>query len=126
MVGNDQELVSTLKSLESKTYKNNARVVFQDVDYNLLSFEDQIKMDLKTDILVGPHGAGLMHNIYMSDRATLIELSVDGSGSLRHFFNLAHWYGRKYIGLNVNNPIDISSLMVTIESAIEEINLNQY
>lgn len=30
----------------------------QDKDYNLLSFEEQIKVDLETDIMVGPHGAG--------------------------------------------------------------------
>jgi len=126
MVENDQEIVTTLKGLETRTYKNKAHVIFQDVDYNLLSLEDQIKMDLSTDILVGPHGAGLMHNIFMRDRATLIELSVDGSGGLRHFYNLANWYGRKYVGLNVNNPIDIPSLMSTIVQTIEETDLSQY
>ena len=27
---------------------------------------------------VGPHGAGLMHNVFMRDRAALVELFVDG------------------------------------------------
>lgn len=40
----------------------------------VLSFEEQIKIDLATDIMVGPHGAGLMHNIFMRDRAALIEV----------------------------------------------------
>jgi hypothetical protein len=25
----------------------------------------QIKIDLETDVMIGPHGAGLMHNIFM-------------------------------------------------------------
>ena len=40
----------------------------------VLSFEEQIKIDLSTDIMVGPHGAGLMHNIFMRDRAALVEV----------------------------------------------------
>lgn len=126
MLENDKEVVDTLKTLETAIYKNGAKVIFQDVDYNLLSFEDQIKVDLQTDILVGPHGAGLMHNIFMRDRATLIELSVDGSGNLRHFYNLAHWYGRNYVGLNVYNPIDVKLLYKTIVDAIEGTNLNEF
>ena len=30
-----------------------SQVIVQDVDYNLLSFEEQIKRDLETDIMIG-------------------------------------------------------------------------
>lgn len=126
VIQNDNELVKELKSLESRTYLNNAIVKFQDVDYNILTFEDQIKVDLSTDILIGPHGAGLMHNIFMRDRAVLMELSIDGSGIQRHFHNLARWYGRTYYGINCNNPINVNSLRIDIVRAIEAIKLDSY
>jgi capsular polysaccharide biosynthesis protein len=91
MIKNDKEVSAALKALETTTGKGGKKVVFQDVDYNVLSFEEQIQIDLQTDIMVGPHGAGLMHNIFMRDRATLIELFVDGSSVNRHFHNLANW-----------------------------------
>lgn len=125
-VRNDAEVVSTLKELETTTFKSGAKVKFQDVDFNLLSFEEQIKVDLETDVLVGPHGAGLMHNIFMRDRAVLVELSVDGSAGLRHFSNLAHWYGRSYHGLSPSNPIDAVLLKEELRHIIEEIPLDSY
>lgn len=52
-------MVAKLRDLEKEVFPNGAQVVFQDKDYNLLSFEEQIKVDLSTDIMVGPHGAGM-------------------------------------------------------------------
>ena len=91
-----------LKGLEKQQFGNGAQVKFQDVDFNLLSFKQQIEVDLDTDVMVGPHGAGLMHNIFMRDRAALVELFVDGSANNRHFHNLAHWFGRSYEGKDNN------------------------
>lgn len=60
-------MVAALKRLESRTFRNGAKVRFQDKDYNLLSFEEQIKVDLETDIMVGPHGAGVCpHGVDLS------------------------------------------------------------
>jgi hypothetical protein len=53
-----RQVVARLKELENQQFANGAEVRFRDADYNLLSFEEQIKMDLETDIMVGPHGAG--------------------------------------------------------------------
>ena len=107
MVRNDAEVVQALKSLEKESFNGGKIVKVQDVDYNILSFEEQIAIDLGTDIMIGAHGAGLMHNIFMRDRATLIELFVDGSSVNRHFHNLAFWYGRNYNGVPITNPIDV-------------------
>jgi hypothetical protein len=126
MVRNDAEVVAALKSLEQQTFPNGAQVRFQDVDYNLLGFKEQIAKDLETDIMVGPHGAGLMHNIFMRDRATLIELFVDGSGVNRHFHNLAFWFGRSYRGVDITNPINVKQLKDILAQEIGKIDLNKY
>ena len=71
-------------------------------------------------------GAGLMHNIFMPDRATLIELFIDGSGANRHFSNLAHWYGRNYEGVSSENPVDVRNIVNIVRSVINSMNLNTY
>jgi protein O-GlcNAc transferase len=103
-------------------------VKFQDVDFNLLSFEEQIKVDLETDILIGPHGAGLMHAIFMRDRGVLIELHIDASGANRHFHNLALWSGHRYVtdGRLDSNPVKVDQLLSVVSREIESMNLDTY
>ena len=43
-------------------------------DFTEMTFEEQVKVDLQTDIMIGPHGAGLMHSVFMRDRGVLVEL----------------------------------------------------
>ena len=126
MIRNDAVVVTALKSLEGETFTNGAVVKLSEVDFNLLSFPEQIKHDLKTDIMVGPHGAGLMHNIFMRSRATLVELFIDGSGVNRHFHNLAHWSGHAYRGETMPNPVDTTKLLGIMRHVIESTNLHQY
>eukprot|EP00607_Mallomonas_marina_P003658 CAMPEP_0182426666 /NCGR_PEP_ID=MMETSP1167-20130531/13178_1 /TAXON_ID=2988 /ORGANISM="Mallomonas Sp, Strain CCMP3275" /LENGTH=668 /DNA_ID=CAMNT_0024608273 /DNA_START=139 /DNA_END=2145 /DNA_ORIENTATION=+ len=126
MLKNEEAVLKALKGLETRSYLNNAHVVVRDVDYNKLSMEEQITVDLQTDIMVGPHGAGLMHNIFMRDRAVLVEMHIDGSGANRHFHNLAHWYGRKYIGQDFSQPVNTELLSNLIAGAIESMDLNAY
>eukprot|EP01035_Chromulina_nebulosa_P019475 gene19475-25357_t len=70
--------------------------------------------------MIGPHGAGLMHNIFMPDNSALIELFVDGSSGNRHFHNLAFWYGRKYNGLTTSNPVDVNQIVNTVNNVIND------
>ena len=70
MIKNDQSIVDAFKGF-SHHEKNGQQItiIFNDADFNKhKTFTDQIAMDLKTDILVGAHGAGLMHNIFMRER----------------------------------------------------------
>ena len=96
------------------------------MDFNLLSFEEQIEVDLTTDVMVGPHGAGLMHNIFMPDRAVLIELHIDNSAANQHFHNLAHWQGRKYVTKTMRNPMNTDDLGRMVSEAIESVDIRAY
>eukprot|EP00614_Pseudopedinella_elastica_P013743 CAMPEP_0172585074 /NCGR_PEP_ID=MMETSP1068-20121228/4546_1 /TAXON_ID=35684 /ORGANISM="Pseudopedinella elastica, Strain CCMP716" /LENGTH=568 /DNA_ID=CAMNT_0013379417 /DNA_START=188 /DNA_END=1895 /DNA_ORIENTATION=- len=126
MIRNDKQVVAALKELETRRWTNGAQVTFRDVDFNLLSFEEQIAVDITTDVMVGPHGAGLMHNIFMPDRGVLVELHIDNSGSNQHFHNLARWQGRKYLTQNMGNPINTNELKRLVASAVESIDINTY
>lgn len=48
----EDKLLSDLKALERETFPNGAKVKIESFDFNLLSFEDQIKIDLQADIMV--------------------------------------------------------------------------
>lgn len=126
MVINEAELVQMLKSLESEPRRDGKTVVINVVNFNELSFEQQVAEDLKTDIMIGPHGAGLTHSAFMRDRARLVELFVDGSGGNRHFHNMAFWYGRGYHELSCSNPVDIQSVKMTLNAAIDAVDINRY
>ncbi|CAN0473917.1 unnamed protein product, partial [Ascophyllum nodosum] len=51
-VKNEAEVLASLRTLQEETFGNGAEVEIRDVDYNLLSFEDQIRNDLETDVMV--------------------------------------------------------------------------
>lgn len=122
---NDADVVRSLKSLEGRSFKNGARLVVQDVDYALIDFETQILTDLDTDVMVGAHGAGLLHNIFMPDRAALVELFIDSSQANRHFHNFAKWHGHRYFSKPMINPIPTSDLIRLVTQAVESIDLSK-
>lgn len=124
-IKNDGVVVSALKGLEERTFPNGARVVFRDLDYSKLSFDEQIAANLDTDVMVGPHGAGLLHNIFMPDRAALVELFIDGSSANRHFHNLARWQGRAYYGSAFSNPVNAPQLVAVVAGAVAGLDLSK-
>lgn len=96
------------------------------MDFNNLSFEEQLVVDVTTDVMVGPHGAGLMHNVFMPDRAVLVELHIDNSAANQHFHNLARWQGRKYLTQTMRNPVDVHALTDLVAGAVESIDISKY
>mmetsp|Transcript_27880 Transcript_27880/g.66394 ORF Transcript_27880/g.66394 Transcript_27880/m.66394 type:complete len:697 (+) Transcript_27880:173-2263(+) len=128
VIKNDKEVVDALKDLERRGGFADGRVmVLVEADYNGIPLEEQLKIDVQTDVMVGPHGAGLTHSLFMPDRAHLIELFVDGSGANKHFHNLARWRGRTgsmYIGTAMSNPVSIDKVMKLVEDAVNEIKID--
>ena len=51
-ISNDGEFSRALQQLEQQQFRNGASVQVRVVDYNKLNFEEQIRMDLQTDIMV--------------------------------------------------------------------------
>lgn len=67
----------------------------QSIDFATLSFAEQIKAVRGTDILVGVHGAGLTHAMFLPESAVVVEILPEG---LEHkgFRNFAALLGHAY------------------------------
>ncbi|KAH3859859.1 EGF domain-specific O-linked N-acetylglucosamine transferase-like [Dreissena polymorpha] len=100
-----------------------------DIQIDLLAMRDQLKMVSHTDILIGMHGAGLSHTLFLPRHAGLIELyPTYWSTANVHFKGMARWRGLyyrswqnsditkelndKYTVVNVNSVISLLSSMV--------------
>ncbi|CAM9823055.1 unnamed protein product [Ascophyllum nodosum] len=125
-VKNEAEVLASLRTLQEETFGNGAEVEIRDVDYNLLSFEDQIRNDLETDVMIGPHGAGLYHIIFTPDRASLIELQIDQTMQRKHFANLARWSGHGYTSKGGPNPVVVDATTSMVREAITRMDLAKH
>ncbi|OBT62436.1 hypothetical protein VE03_08619 [Pseudogymnoascus sp. 23342-1-I1] len=67
----------------------------QSIDFAALSFAEQIEVVRGTDILVGVHGAGLTHAMFLPESAVVVEILPEG---LEHkgFRNFAALLGHAY------------------------------
>lgn len=89
-IKNEKEL---LKSVKRK---------FQDfpisgVQIDLFTLEQQLEMISNTDILIGMHGAGLTHTLFLPQHAGLIELIPNyWSSAMDHFMSIAQWRNLLY------------------------------
>lgn len=128
VVKNDEEVAKKLQDLDNEEYKPPRRVVVQTKDYNVMTLTDQIANDIITDVMVGPHGAGLMHSVFMSDRAMLIELGIDGSGGLKHFENLQKWRRseHQYVRINAKNPVDVNQVFNKVKEMVGKVDISSY
>ena len=89
-IANEEEL---LEGTQSK-YPN---FTIQGVQIDTFEMRQQLQMILDTDILIGMHGAGLTHALFLPPQAGLIELyPTYWSPSNQHFKAIARWRGLHY------------------------------
>lgn len=66
----ERQLIKTISNINDVSYK---KVYFEE-----LSFKDQIRIAYNTDIMIGIHGNGLTHSLFMKPHKTLIEIFPEG------------------------------------------------
>lgn len=65
-------------------------------DFGALSFEEQINVAANSDIMIGPHGAGMTHVLFLKPQSVLIELIPNGWAD-PGYRNLAIFSGKTYL-----------------------------
>ena len=107
------------------------RLRLQIVDFAQLSFQEQIQVASSTDILIGAHGAGLTHCMWMKPRqSALIEIfTTFGEGANHHYHNIAHYMEVGYFSLRSGrlspHVVNIDTLRLKLERAINFVKVNQ-
>lgn len=67
------------------------------VQFERMNLSQQLEVVGQTDLLIGAHGAGLTHSLFLPRSAGLLELFPGYRHAFRfHFYNIARWRGLKY------------------------------
>lgn len=93
---NEQHLIDVLRS------GNGMR--FEVVDLGALSFDEQLRKIRASNVLVGAHGAGLMHVLFLADEAVLLEIHPSYRID-RHFRLAARMAGKIYMPMRSTAPV---------------------
>ena len=64
------------------------------VDFARIPIEDQIRAVAAADVMIGMHGAGLAHALWLPRNGAMVELRVKNDAHWRIFENYAQWGGR--------------------------------
>jgi len=107
-VGNEAELLASLRQSLDKAAATDSRLSgWQIKDYNpgeAHTFTEQVLTATSADILMGVHGAGLTHCLYMRTGSALIELFGGNRGrENRHFDTLCSMVGQRRWEMDVGS-----------------------
>lgn len=83
-------------------FRNGHRVQY--VVLENMTMLEQVKLFTSTDILVGMHGAGMSHVMFLPPHAGVLELFPNYWGFPRHFKAMARWRKLHYIGWHNTDP----------------------
>ncbi|KAH6711267.1 hypothetical protein BKA61DRAFT_613384 [Leptodontidium sp. MPI-SDFR-AT-0119] len=73
----------------------------QSIDFAAMTFGEQLKIVRDTDILVGVHGAGLTHGMFLREGSVMVELLPD-TLNYKGFRNLAGLVGDTYLSAHAD------------------------
>lgn len=91
------------------------------VDFQLLSFKEQVALLSDTDILLGAHGAGLTNLVFLPPRSAVVEVFPSQDGMLMMYQALATRAGMRYSMLFGQDADATSSFTLKAEAVVAEV-----
>jgi protein O-GlcNAc transferase len=88
----------------TRVLKEGSAMTSEVVDLGSLPFDRQIALMRRTNILIGAHGAGLMHVLFLAEEAVLLEIHPSYRLD-RHFRLAARMAGKLYLPLRSTEPV---------------------
>lgn len=84
-------------SMFDELKQRNPHIFFQSIDFGGISFKEQLGIVRETDVLVGVHGAGLTHGLFMREHAgAVVEIQPRELDVFHPFRNIALLGGQGY------------------------------
>ena len=100
---------------------------FDIIQFEKLTFLEQLALLKETKILAGVHGAGLSNMIYMPDDGTAFELTTQLNGENYYFYSLSNALSHKYYyqicKSDCQSTVQEANLIVDIEELKMNLNL---
>lgn len=84
--------------------KNISNIEFNDIHMEDLSFQEQIEIINKTDLLIGVHGNGLTHAAFMKPHSSVCEIFVPGIQFQWDYYTLSKMMGHEYMCIFDGQP----------------------
>ena len=72
-------------------------------DFGQLTFAQQVARAARSDVLIGPHGAGLTHMLWLRDHRLVIEIQKEGQRRGDYYFHMAVVSNKSFLRLEVGN-----------------------
>lgn len=94
---NEDEILKTLASV----FVND---VIKTIILEQIPMKQQLDLISETDVLIGMHGAGMAHAMFLHKHAVVLEFFPNYWGFLRHFKMFSKWRGVKYVGWQNTDP----------------------
>ena len=104
---NQEELFQDLENHWASSSSSEVRVHHQVIDFAALSFEEQVALAHSTDVLVGVHGAGLTHGMFLPPHSAIVEFmpfNLDHRG----FRNMAKMLGHVHFGCKTVDAANVT------------------
>ena len=89
-------------------------------EFTDVPISDQLRVIHASDVLIGAHGAGLTHLLFLPDWAGLLELVHPERAGNYHFHNMAKLRGIHYDTFHIQDPIRNIEEVATHVSALVE------
>ncbi|XP_045157354.1 uncharacterized protein LOC123523772 [Mercenaria mercenaria] len=94
---NEEEILQTVQDVfPSHSIK---AVILEEMD-----MQQQVNLFTNTDLLIGMHGAGMSHVMFLPQHAAVFETFPNYWGFLKHFKAFSRWRGIKYLGWQNSDP----------------------
>jgi hypothetical protein len=111
VLSNEEDVV---KALEARSELHVSRS-----DFSKLPFEQQVARVAASDVLAGPHGAGMTHLLFLPDWACVFLIFIDGSENNIHYTNMATWRGLRYTSVVMENPAPPQDVVQKLRSSCD-------
>lgn len=92
-----RKLPNTVHEKIVSTLVNAPDIEFQHVQMEHMEFEDQVRVAQRTDVLIGVHGNGLTHTMFMKPNGFVCEIFVPGISFQWDYYTLSKMMGHEYM-----------------------------